>query len=732
MPSRRIPRRESPCRAGPWSADGFDMGYGLYQARARARLQQRRRKPRSPATEARLAALKPDLRQEVERRRAHARQCRAGSHERLRDGFRWIGGWIDDRYFGPFGENGLRSTQHPMLRLFVASTLRAQKNLRAGHAKDRLLAIGSKLVLLDHRYVSFNPIMRRIIRIDLDQTFASWDALRGAIQDADVPLPNLAVAHGEADGRVVHPHGYWLLAQAVCCTEHGRRRPQRLLRAVERGLVAALRPIGADPGGLSNSFTGKNPLSPFWSCQVIRAEPFNLTNGPGAQPGLAALADHVSPIFGRPKASAFAGETDVLALLEQSNGLFEVLKRFTFAQVPRFHPRTGGKGGFEDFAHATVTYALSLPVSRLSEAALEKRARRQAQYVWDVCERQSDRPNRGRCRTACEGKSLREKQQIGALAVAAVKRQQTLDRLIAAYQQLVDDGVVLWGSIPVNRVLADQAGVKAVRTVQKHRTALRAAIEAGDARRYKNKREDLPLTITKTLFISPSDSDPQALSPPSPDQLIKTPERSTSAPISCPSLSLLTILSSVRVMKPSEPFAPSGFPPAPAIPPPNLAPELARLVLFPGPASVPDRPAAQSPTYDFGATPPLDEIQAIEMQAMLTRIGLVATNWRLLPNAGSITFLPPTHPDTAPVPVVEAVAPAIVLSDQATAGPVHGSRPVNRTQRVFVPGFLEAQAAKMRHQPPARAAAPPALGRRVHAGGLLDQTDDAGEPDPSG
>ena len=125
---------------------------------------------------------------------------------------RSTGGWVDDRYFGSFVEPGLRSPQHPMLRLFVASTLRGLRNLRAGNSKAHLLAIGSKLVLLDHAYVSFNPMMRRVIRIDLDQTFDSWDALRKAIQEVGVPPPNLAVAHVEADGRVVHPHGYWLLA----------------------------------------------------------------------------------------------------------------------------------------------------------------------------------------------------------------------------------------------------------------------------------------------------------------------------------------------------------------------------------------------------------------------------------------------------------------------------------------------------------------------------------------
>ena len=48
MPSRRITRRERLFRATPWSADGFDTDYGFYQARARARLQQRRSKPVRP------------------------------------------------------------------------------------------------------------------------------------------------------------------------------------------------------------------------------------------------------------------------------------------------------------------------------------------------------------------------------------------------------------------------------------------------------------------------------------------------------------------------------------------------------------------------------------------------------------------------------------------------------------------------------------------------------------
>src|SRR4051794_25412365 len=136
---------------------------------------------------------------------------------------------------------------------------------------------------------------------------------------------------------------------------------------------------------------------------------------------------------------------------------------------------------FASLLPSNITITRSSPLLQAEQASqplpLKKGARTPLTF-----ERQSHRPNRGRCRTACQGKTLRERQQIGAHAAAAVKRQETLDNLVTAYQQLVDDGVVPWGSTPLNRFWAKQAEV-AIRTVQKHRTALRAAIEAGDARR---------------------------------------------------------------------------------------------------------------------------------------------------------------------------------------------------------------------------------------------------------
>lgn len=111
-------------------------------------------------------------------------------------------------------------------------------------------------------------------------------------------------------------------------------------------------------------------MSELWSCQVLAEAPFNLTNGQGATPGLIALAACVRPIFRDPRATpAAAGEVDQLegeALLQRSNGLFHVLKRFVFAQVAQHHPRGRGQGSQEEFAAAAVAYAGGMALSALA------------------------------------------------------------------------------------------------------------------------------------------------------------------------------------------------------------------------------------------------------------------------------------------------------------------------------------------------------------------------------
>jgi hypothetical protein len=304
-----------------------------------------------------------------------------------------------------------------------------------------------------------------------------------------------------------------------------------------------------------------------------------------------------------------------------------------------------------------------------------------------------------RCRAQCEGKSLREKQQIGAHAVAEAKRQGTLDRLVAAYRRLVDDGVVPAGSTPANGVWATTAGVT-VRTLQNHRTALQAALGTRGEIRSEDKR-----TLSSTLknhnpFLFPTvPTQPESL-PGGNGQSVRTTQHSDRSPVS-PPLALLTIPSPARLLRPGESFAPSGAP-IPTVP--SWA---AGLVLFSG--------AVVPPAPDLGSH------QSFEAEEMLARAGFVRAS------AGEKFTLLPTTPHAPPAPAEGSAAAAPVARDPAAPGPVPGRRPVERTQRDLAPGGLAAPAATLRHRPPVRPAASPP-GRRIVAGGVLDQTSPAEPP----
>ncbi len=89
---------------------------------------------------------------------------------------------------------------------------------------------------------------------------------------------------------------------------------------------------------------------------------------------------------------------------------------------------------------------------------------------------------------------MREKQQIGALAVAEAKRQRTFVQLVGAYRCLVDDGVVAAGSTPHNGIWAAKAGVT-IRALQKHRAALQAALGTGGERKCEDKEQQLATEV---------------------------------------------------------------------------------------------------------------------------------------------------------------------------------------------------------------------------------------------
>jgi hypothetical protein len=187
----------------------------------------------------------------------------------LAQGFAYPGGLVGTTWVGPFTEQGLRSeTLGFIAKRFVAATAR---QIESGRRKDGLARGSSKLLGLDDAYVRLNRKVVSGFRIDLDAVFDSFDALHAAVARCRLPsLPHLAVGQRDRDGRIHNPHLWYILPDtgAVWMTDAASKSVIALLHRVIAGVTAALRPIGADIGGLANPFHGKNPLSPLYSTEA--------------------------------------------------------------------------------------------------------------------------------------------------------------------------------------------------------------------------------------------------------------------------------------------------------------------------------------------------------------------------------------------------------------------------------------------------------------------------------
>ncbi len=214
---------------------------------------------------------------QLDQGRARDAQRRQAIADRVKNGFVWDGGAVggNDNYcLPPFRYDGLRSSQHPILQLFV-SKVPSGRRLLVGDDKAIVgpAPFRSKLKGLDAPYVVANEAVRGVMPVEIDRNL-TWLEVELACQIAKVPLPNIAVGFQDAEGTVLHPHLLWLLRDGVAWTECCGRRG--LLNAVLGDMTAALAPHGADAGGLSNAMRVKNPLSPLWSQRVVAEVPFDL------------------------------------------------------------------------------------------------------------------------------------------------------------------------------------------------------------------------------------------------------------------------------------------------------------------------------------------------------------------------------------------------------------------------------------------------------------------------
>ncbi|MBL6081634.1 replication initiation protein [Belnapia sp. T18] len=405
----------------------------------------------------------------AEERRAQRARIRYAVYDRLTRGFYWPGGLIggsSDCYRPAFQYLGLVSNEHPILKLFVASTPRA-RDLRTGDTKVRQDRVGSKLLALDSPYVTTARTMSRVLRVDIDRVFpGAFVELEDAITACGVPLPNIAVGHLDTSGRFLRPHLIWLLEDAVAFTSKGREGPKRLYRAVLDALTAALLPIGADPGGRTNALRVKNPLCPAWSSTILSETPFALapdTRDPKAEKGLVALSSSLDLATAQARLQIASAESPIAtpvpdhpdpAITGQSNALFQALSVWARTQVGRH--RDEGEGAEETFGAAVLDEAF-----RLSEAGLATdvqaavTAKNVARWTWRHYRLAHKSPN-------LSLEERRARQASGQAKGAVSRRAATLAACIAAARDLQKRTQLM------TQIAVAGAAGRSLRTVREH------------------------------------------------------------------------------------------------------------------------------------------------------------------------------------------------------------------------------------------------------------------------
>jgi hypothetical protein len=192
-------------------------------------------------------------------------------------GYTWSGGYVAGKYWqDPFNFVGLKSDEHWLLWRFVTATAKASSGeLRAGPTKDGCKPIYRRIIAHDEPYTFFGERCKDMFRIDVDAWFRSVRHLKRRLlalkRKGRLPfLPHFAVwIRDDKRPGIFNPHFYFLLPEDHAVWDNPDHH--RLLNQVAAQLTEAL---GGDPGGLSNLFHGKSPLSPHCDYEIVNEDSF--------------------------------------------------------------------------------------------------------------------------------------------------------------------------------------------------------------------------------------------------------------------------------------------------------------------------------------------------------------------------------------------------------------------------------------------------------------------------
>lgn len=194
---------------------------------------------------------------------------------------------------------------------------------------------GTREMALGCRYLQPNSDrMTSLIACDIDSPYAEETALwnhRGF-------EPNLLTINPQNG----HAHGIWALAAPIPTTDYAHRKPIALLHAVGEGLRRSVDGDIAYTGHLT-----KNPLSPVWDAELIRSEPYLLTD----------LRDLLTESGDMPPRSWRNTKRAKTAGLGRNCTIFNEARVQAYREVRRLPDRSeGSREDLESFIYETCFY----------------------------------------------------------------------------------------------------------------------------------------------------------------------------------------------------------------------------------------------------------------------------------------------------------------------------------------------------------------------------------------
>lgn len=370
---------------------------------------------------------------------------RLAVRERLKKGYELaFDQHIAGRWRKAFREEGLRSEENPILKLFVTLVPKGGR-ARASNDKATLdIQSRSKLLTLDYPYIELNKQFLGAIRIDCDGVFSSPKhlllALEESVREGKIPcLPHIIVGDLLDDGTYHRPHFIFLLPPGTAVWKADdprcRRDIVRLFLGVSNGLTKALIPLGADPAAPATTMRMKNPLSPLWH---------TMTPNQHTMPSLSDYAQHVDTGSSREALARQAAVVQSGMGLKASNMTFNMLREQAVRLLVQWHftadkRMKGSKAALADHLHiALEEHANTMEMEDARVSYVVAKVADRLAMDFDPAKLQGGK-NRQRLLHVVEGMTnVRDRQRAGADYSHGVRRERSLEKLVTAYAAMLE------------------------------------------------------------------------------------------------------------------------------------------------------------------------------------------------------------------------------------------------------------------------------------------------------